>query len=583
MATQVLSNSDFSVKSSNAVLTDSGSIYIKTEKNNDYTTAIVSNDVFNLSANKSLVIKFKADPYVEVKFLNRIWANNDRNIFVNNNNKVVVDSNEQDIEINGDYVVDGSDTNTGILMSNHLYLFGEDNNQQISDATTDNIIDFAIGSGFIAVIRINDDGKNIVEVYGKDANDTVAVPDDINSYDSKEDAPVKIVAGNNFIVLVTASGKIKHWGESKILANLNNDLTYTNVIANDNSIFLRDTKNNAHFYMYSSDSDSVEELTISDVQYGYVFNNNILFTALNGDTYYCDFGDNKVKMDIKYPVNYIVSNDSKKIICTLNSSTPVNDYGFDVKQYIPQETDNSDFNMYPNLSRNDAFNMFFGFQNNTLPADTSFYVNKAGESTPIVVSTPETNSNFGFVSKFCKGFILTKHSGGVDLLYNVKTKPKKDFLIDGFTTIPDEFVTYEDNIYKLVVSFTPFGKSFRIFKEINGNEYEITSHFVSLEEYPFELGRIAIYGKGVSNFELIETMITDELDTTLLPEEILYRDLDMNVLQTKVAESMNKHSLALKSINENVQKLSNLIKKATDVYSSKFEDIEDRLSNLEDN
>jgi len=585
MSTQILSNSDFSIKSRNAISTDNGTLFIKTDKNNDYNVGIVSNNVFNLTRNKSIVFKFKADPYVEVTKLKTIWAkDDDTNIYVSNDLKLIVNNEENGDFTGSKFKVDGSNTNAVVYYEDKAKYFGDDSNNQVTDAPTDNVFCACAGDGFIGCITVNDDNKVVVNVYGKDNDDSVAVPDGVNNYDSSEDTPSKIFSGSNFVVTLKKNGKIIAWGNNKIVDEINKDLIYSDIVANDNSIGLLDINSNLHTFVYNADSDEVNYVKVNDVENFYIYNNNVVLTKLNGVVLYGELDKElDVLPDIKYPVEYIVDNNGKKILLGLNEDVLLNETNINPVTYKPEENNNEDYKRYPNLKRNDSFNMFFGIQNNSLPADIEYYTNNSGESTPIVVSSAGDNSMFSFIANNCKGFILTKYNNGADLLYNVKTKTKAGFLVDGFTVIPEEVIDYSDNIYKLVINFSPMGKSFRIFKEINGAEYEIASHFISIEEYPFELGRIAIYGKGVSNFELIDTSITDELDTSLLPEEILYRDLDMDVLQTKVAESMNIHYEAVKNMNSNLQKIGLLLEKMSKVYSERFGNIEQRLDNLEDN
>jgi len=578
MATQKLTSSDFSVVGATATLTEDGGIYLNNVKNQDYNTGIVSNEAFDLSVNKSVVFLFKADPYVETELPAPYWFNGDEKIYINSEKKLIVNGEEKASFDEIDFKnikIDGSSTNKTALVNGNVYIYGDNTNGQ-TDNQPSNVVDVAAGDGFVAFIyKDTNENKNIVVVNGKSADDKVSVPDAVNDYSSSTDSPVRIFAGSNFVVIKKANGKISIWGDGDYSA-VDTTLTYKTVKAFQDSLTLIDIDNNLYFFNFVDGTVNTE----SEVQNAQLANGRYYIVSLNGTIKVFD-GTEENELSLKYPVwsfidengNYLfVDRDNQRIGIVL-----------DVVTYQESANTESAFSKYPELARNDIFNVIFGVQTYNTSPDVVYGVNSLGEQTSVITGSTEKNTVFETLANNVKGYCVVKHPNGADLTYNFKAQPKNNFLVDGFTVIPEEFLSFDNNIYKLVISFTPFGKSLRLFKSVNGDFIEIKTKMLSVEEPPFETGKLAIYVKGASSFELLEAEITDELNTTLLPEEIIYRDIDTAVLQTKVAESMNKHVEAIDSISNALLALANKFKTQNQNNKTKFEDIENRLSQLEGN
>ena len=577
MATQKLTNSDFSVVGATATLTEDGGIYLNNVKNQDYNTGIVSNDTFDLSVNKSVVFLFKADPYVETELPIPYWFSGDEKIYINNEKKLIVNEEEKVSfdEINFQSLkLDGSLTNKVALINNNVYVYGDNSNGQI-DNQPDNVVDIAAGDGFIAYIYKNtDENKNIVVVNGKSAGNNVSVPDTVNDYDSSTDAPVKIFAGSDFIIIKKANGKISIWGDGDYSA-VDTTLTYKTIKAFKNSLTLIDTDNNLYFFNFIDGTVNTE----SEVQDAQLANGKYYIVSLNGVVKI--YNEEEIELSLKYPVwSFVDENGNYLFVDRDNKRSGIS---LDVIAYQENINNKQAFAKYPELARNDIFNVVFGVQTHNVSPDVVYGINSLGEQTPVITGSTEKDTVFETLANNVKGYCIVKHPNGADLAYNFKAQPKNNFLIDGFSVIPEEFLSFDNNIYKLVISFTPFGKSLRLFKSINGNFVEIKTKMLSVEEPSFETGKLAVYIKGASSFELLEAEITDELNTSLLPEEIIYRDIDTAVLQTKVAESMNKHVEAIKSISNTLTVLADKFKTQNQNNKAKFEEIENRLSQLEGN
>jgi len=575
MSKVALNSSDW-LTSGNPSITPEGSMYFDNIRANDFNVGLVSKDVFHVTTNKSIVFKFKADPYTEYKNRRLVWFNADHNIYLNKDKKIVVDGNVTDVDGALGTVVKGDNDNQLAITGGTLSVFGDDTNKQVSEAPTD-VVDADVSNKNLIYIYLNDDHKAQVAIKG---DDSLSVPDSINNYSSDTETPVKVAIGNGFFIVTKKNSTIEFVGDKPVKDEINNkNLAVKSVITSGSKVGILYIDHTLD--VYDVEDDMI--LKVYEAQQFNISNDSVITTMLYGKTYVTPFaGDvTSIALETKYPVVLAVS--GTDTFTKTQSNKIVGTKTFDIIDFSLDDTDNADYDNYPQLKNSYGMNVLFGLQQTNLNEDYIKYVTPNGEQTEIIKGNATMGSMFEALAHTQKGYCLSKHVNGADLFYNFKTQPKGEFLVDNFQVLPEEFVTFGDEIYTLVISFTPFGKAIRMFKDIDGRTVEVISKFLSVEEYPFESARMSIYIKDVSSFELIESFITDELSTLLLPEEIIYRDIDTDVLQTKVAESLNKHIETMGGSVEAVEAIAGKMAKMVDTYSKRFTTINDRLDALESN
>ena len=577
MASQKLSGSNFFVKGLFEVLSDD-SLFLKRTSNSSYEYAIVSKDVFTFNTNKSVVFTFRADPFTEVKRPSTVWFSKNNYAYVNDLKKLIVNGEAIYKVESAKFNLKGSDKYIGILDENKLNIFnfskgsssasasgsssGSSNGN--SNTTIDGVVNFDVANNAYGFIYM-DNGKTKVAIHVDDSSNPIKnIPDNVNNYKDTKKAPVKIAIGNQVGLILLADGSIVKLG------NVNYDFSglYYDIKAEKDILGAVDVTNN--LTIVNNTTSKIE--TIQKVSFFNIGADETISTVSVDGTY---------KGITCYPVEVYASDNKEIIVCRNGNVTSTNP---DIVNLIPYKSMGNleEFKLHPVLDVTDAFNVMFGVQTNNIDSkETKTYVNASGEAVPIIIGNNKDNNLFKTIAKNVKGFFYNKYVDGSDVFLNSKGQNLGDFVVEGANVLPSQLVDFQNNIYKLVITFSPFGKSLRVFKAVDGEFVEIRAKFLSLEEDPFPSGRIALYIKSASSFHLMEVEVTDELDVTLLPEEIIYRDLDTDILQTKVAESLNKHIESYKSVVAAIKKQTETLKKVTQIAQEKFDNLDERLKKLE--
>lgn len=548
MATQKLSGNDFIVKGDFQLL-DDGTLFLDRASEQDYNIALVSKEVFSFNHNKSVVFIFRADPFTEKYREPTIYFDDINMAFINDSNKLFI--NEEQIGSFPDFKkLKGSKNYVGVLDKDNLLIYSITDGSKIYEAN--GVDEFDVGDDCYGYII---DGK--VVVNAKEDNNPVLNTPEIEN-------PIKVAFGESVGAALLNNGNVVVWGNT----DFKPDGQFQDVQIAKNLIGLLDVDNTLKIV----DLTSGDIVSIQDNIAFFSLNDKgeIAFVRIDGTSNIVDGYPVEVH---KYDDKYIAFMRDGEIITNIQTEEKL-------KAYYCHQLISEDFAFYPQLQDNRAFNVLFAIQRNDLPSDTPIYFNPSGEATPII-RAKENKSAFSYLSKNTKGFIISKFSKGKDFFFNVKGEDNAPFYVNGGETLPSQLVDFGKNLYKVAISFTPFGKVLRVFKEIDGEFIEIKAKYLSLEENPFANGRLAIYIKSASSFHLISVEVTDELDTSLLPEEIIYRDIDTDILQTKVAESLNKHTKAITKIMSAVEKQASTLQKVVNQIKDKFADLEERISNLE--
>ena len=550
MATQKLSGNDFFAKGNFELLKD-GTLFLKRvsiNEANDYNVALVSKEVFSFNHNKSVVFTFRADPFTELKRNSTVYIDKDTIAYLNQSNSIML-NNTPIFSVDGFKELKGSSSYIGVLDNKGLHIYGLNDKTLLDPIPGVKAFDVGIDCyGYY-------DGS--IHIEAKDKNNPV-----LNAPDVKD--VYAIALGNKVGAVLKADGSVVVWGDTQYSP----DGSFQDIKISNNLLGLLDIDNTL----------SIIDLTNGDLVSQY---SDVAFFELssNGDVAFVKTDGTNNIVENAYPVELHKFQD-KEIVFLRDGSVYKANIDGDFMSYKPLEDNNPAFRFIPLLKNTTAFNVLFGIQRNDLPTETPQYVNSSGEVMPIITQT-DNKSAFIEITKNCKGFILDKIFNGKDVFFNVKGEDHGVIPLSNGETLPSQLVDFGKNIYKVAVSFTPFGKALRVFKSVNGEFVEIKAKFLSLEENPFPNGRLAIYIKSASSFELISVEITDELDTTLLPEEIIYRDIDTDMLQTKVAESLNKHTQTLDKVMSAVEAQTQTLSKVVAQIKDKFDDLDKRISKLE--
>lgn len=575
MGSLKLSGNDFITKGPFSTL-DDGTVVINKASNPDYVIGMVSKDVFTFNTNKSVVFTFKADPFTEKRRLPLAWFSENNFTYLNSKKEWIINGNVIQTAQSEKIKIKGSDKYIGMLDGNILYIYNlktEANNSSSASASgsgdanpliINNVIDFDVTDDAYGYISIDDNKSQVHIIADNTDNPITKTEGNVNGYKDNSKKPIKISIGANISLVLLSDATV-------VTTGINNPFTenYIQIEADKQIIGAVDINN---------------KLTIINLSTGDINNiNQVGFFSIGADgtvaTVKTD-GSSDLS-NLGYPVEVYTSNNKKIVVFRNGKYISTNDNIKDLLPFKIIKTNNPDFELYPILQNENAFNVLFGVETNNV--DTNIfkeYVNKLGETTPIIVGDKDNGSVFKSLARNVKGFFYSKYKNGSDVFFSSKGQNLGDFAVEGANVLPSQLIDFQNNLYKVVISFTPFGKSLRVFKEINGQFNEIKAKFLSLEEDPFPSGRICLYIKSASSFHLMEVEITDELDVTLLPEEIIYRDIDTDILQTKVAESLNKHIAMGDSLMFAIEEQTKVLQKITEQAQAKFGDLDARLKKL---
>lgn len=572
MGSITLTAKDFLFKGKFEKLND-GSIYLDSFSDDDFNIGCVSKDVFSFTDNKSVVFTFKVDPYSEKKRKETVWMDDKNVLFINDDNKLML-NNSLVKDVQNPNGVKGSKKYYGVLDGTTLTVYSLEENKSSSASasasasgsgsadtqsfpvTIENVVSFDVTDDGYIYIALDKNNKPKVYVKTDDSkNKANNIPDSVNNYKDERKAPIKVAIGKDLAAALLADGEIVTWGTEKSFSDEYKDVK----IVEDN------------FYVLTTNNDLITpNKTINNVAYFQVSSSNdVVYVLTDGS---CPFTKKYPVEIFKYKDNYFAALRDSSIDTDVKILEAA-------KRYVDKKAKEV-FNEEPVLQTESNIAIAFGIQKFDLDTSTTTYVDNSGNNTPILKADKEETA-YENIARNNKGFILSKHVLGKDVLFDLRGEKLEPFVVGGSFSLTNQLVDFNNTTYKLVVSFTPFGKAIRVFKEVEGNFVEISAKYLSLEEYPFSKGRISVYVKSASSFQIENVEITDELDVTLLPEEIVYRDVDTNYLQTKVSESLNLHTKALSAITNTLGNQANKIKDLMATLSSQIEDLDTRVKKLE--
>ena len=597
MASSILNGNDFFAKGSMQVTGD-GSIVAESEFNANYSFAVASRGVFAMNGgNKSVRFVFSASPYKAMPLSNKQGDSSSKIFaYINGLKQAIILSDidasyRTEVTVPDAEAVSVSDTHAVIRKSDGSFVSYGDNTY--GQGNLDGIIgvDMAVGNDFTAIL--NTDG--IVTIIGNDNNGELVVPERIATFDS-QDQPIKIDAGDDFIVVLRKDASIDGWG--------NNESNQTEVpiqsdpiidISCGNNFALALTLSGLTIAWGDDTHGQVSNIPLADhgAQYIKAGVNRAVVINMLGRTH--SWGEQIVVStdgDVSTDTHAILSIPGDKFIVTSGRNADIVSVGtlpqaiLDISGTIGNlkilDIDNAEYENHPMLRQSDALNIIFGIQDENMGPDYDRAIAGDGTIMPIIVGKNGSNNVFTAIHGAVKGVALAKAFENKDVCFELSGTDYDPFSFSGHRPVAEGFVTNDiEQKYEAIVIFSPFGKAIK-FRKISGSyANEMPYSVVDLNNVPYDQARIVMYVRGAQDFQLHYVEVTDEIDASLLPAEVLFRDMDTAILQTRAAQSMVDIVETMNSLKKGLIKTSDAIIGMGENHKNKIKGMEERISSLE--
>jgi len=604
MASTLLTGNDFVSNSNLAHVGQNGEVTVDVARDNDYTIGIVSRDAFDFTTgNKSARFVFSVAP-------NTTAAR--RGIFgaASAGKFIALIDDGQSVEWSGDtfdnacpgtpdcatmnqyacstfYMADTSSTHSIVKTGQSIGVAGNNDNGEITISSPETVESFGCGNGFTIIMR--NDGS--VELIGDDHNGDISIPQSAIDFNDTN-RPIMVSAGEDFIAILSKDGTVSISGSG-----------YPNTIDSEGIPIVAISAGSSHLaaltltggVLFAGDSSFGQS---SDVPFKALKisagANRTAILGEDGKTYSMGEGVSGIQENTDVPAGSVVVDviagdgftvsvlKTRDFIVSGTSPSYISDMSG--KKIGDKRTVNdvSDaYDMFPMLRDITGFNAFFGVQNDQLDQTFNMFTDGVN-SQPVVVGRDGYQSIFQGLRGGFKGTILSKVDDYGDVCFDLTGSEYDPFSSSGHLPVSTEFITSsESEKYEVIVSFGPFGKVIK-FRKVNGGYWtEMPFKHISIEETGYQAGRLAIYIRNAKDFVLHYAEVTDELDTALLPPEIVYRDIDTAVLHTKAAELVVDMADAIETVSDGVKKNSDKILELNTNYREKLADIFARLETLE--
>ena len=607
MASTILTGNDFISNSNSVQIGQDGDVTIDNTRSDDYDIAIVSRDAFDFTTgNKSVRFVFSVAPYTTAARSGIFGAG------ASGKFAALVDDGSS-VEWKGDtfssscpgtpdcvtmsqyqcdkfYGVGVSSTHTVVKTGQCIGTSGDDSNGQLDITSPETVEAVACGNGFTLIMR----NTGVVEFIGDNHDDSIAVPDSCVNFNTNT-RPISIAAGEDFIAILKRDGTISASGSISD-SDLSN-LTETIVSISAGSQHLLAVSLDGTIFGFGDNTKnqtavpSVKALKVS------AGHNRNAILAEDGNVYEWGEGISDVQKMGSIPsgsqVIDVIAGESFSIAVLkdrtfiLSGSTPA--YLDDItgeKIGGAKSISSMDdaYDMFPMLRDITGLNIMAGVQEDNLDSTYHQYVAQDDSVKPIITGRDGYNTVFTGIRGAFKGAILAKVDNGGDMCFDLKGSDYDPYTASGHLPVSTNFITSDTSEkYEIIIGFSPFGKIIK-FRKTNG-EYaqEMPFKHLSIEETGYSAGRVALYIRNAKDFILDYAEVTDELDASLLPAEIIYRDIDTAVLHTKAAEMVVDLADAVETVSDLAKQSSSVIRTLNENYKSNLADIFSRLETLEGN
>ncbi len=599
MASTILTGSDFVSNDDRVQVDGEGRIFVDNISSPDYLVAAVSRDAFDFTTgNKSARFVFTASPYTPASRRGAYAAGEgSRFIYlVNDGDTVFWDGltltsgcpgtpdcmSLSAMECEYYYGATVSSSHSIVKTGSCIGTDGANTYGELSVVSPETAKQYAAGLNFTAILRENGD----VEIIGDDQAGAIVVPISISTFD-EETKPISIVAGEDFVAVLRRNGKISAFGSIS-----GDDLSASlSVAITAGTDFLIATALDGTMSSYGqtfdvptgkilkvSASSSRAAALLEDgsvVEWGQGLTGFVVVTSNPADSIVIDvMSGDSFSISILNDGTAVVSGTAPSYLDSLLAGTSG---GLNVNREM-----SDDYDYFPMLRDKNGINIAFAIQDDALDGTYHKYVALDASIKPIITGRDGYNSVFSSMRGAMKGAIVAKVFDGSDMSFDMKGVDFDPFTASGHQPISNNFITSaEEEKYEVIISFSAFGKSLK-YRKVSG-EYAQDMPFkhLSIEESGYAQGRAAIYIRNANNFVLEYCEITDEMDTGILPAEILYRDIDTAVLHTKAAQLVVDLADAVESISILTEKNSDAIMELNSDYKTQLSDITDRLTTLE--
>ena len=607
MASTILTGNDFMVNSNSIQIGQDGSIAVDNVRSDDYDIAIVSRDAFDFTTgNKSVRFVFSVAPYTTAA-RNGIFGAGASGRFA-----ALIDDGKN-VEWKGDtfssscpgtpdcvtmpeyqcdrfYGVGVSSTHTVVKTGHCIGTSGDNTNKQLDIASPETVEAVACGNGFTLIMR----NTGVVELIGDDHNGSITVPDSCVKFDTN-DRPINIAAGEDFIAILKRDGTIAVSGsiDESAVSGLKKTIV---AISAGSSHLLALSLDGTIFGFGDNTHGQIAVPSIKALKVSAAHNRNTML-AEDGSVYEWGEGISGTQKINSIPngaqVIDVIAGESFSIAVLkdrtfiVSGSTPkyLNDM-IGKKIGGPKSVASTDdaYDMFPMLRDITGFNVMAGIQKDNLDSSYHEYVAQDNSMKPIITGRDGYNSVFTGIRGAFKGTILAKVDNGADMCFDLKGSDYDPYTATGHLPVSTNFITSEANEkYEIIISFSPFGKIIKFRKKNGEYAQEMPFKHLSVEETGYSAGRVALYIRNAKDFVLDYVEVTDELDASLLPAEIIYRDIDTAVLHTKAAEMVVDLADAVETVSDLAKKSSSAIRTLNQNYKNNLTDIFSRLEKLEGN
>lgn len=607
MASTILTGNDFVTNSNSVQVSQDGDIVVDNVRSDDYDIAIVSRDAFDFTTgNKSARFVFSVAPYTTASRAGLFGAG------ASGRFASLVD-NGTSIEWRGDafssscpgvpdcvtmskyqcdkfYGVDASSTHTVVKTGQCIGTSGDNTYGQLDITSPETIEAIACGNGFTLLLR----NTGLVEIIGDTQGGTISVPPSCVTFD-ENDRPINIVAGESFISVLKRDGSIAVSGS--ISDTDLSELTDTVVAISAGSEHLLAITLNGTVFGFGDDTFSqISVPSIKSLKVSSAHNRNALLGE-DGSVYEWGEGITGIQSMTSIPsgsqVIDVIAGESfsmavlKDRTIVISGSTPsyLNDIIGEKNGGATSVASIDDaYDMFPMLRDITGLNIMAGVQEDNLDSSYHEYVAQDDSIKPIITGRDGYSTVFTGIRGAFKGAILAKIDNGGDMCFDLKGSDYDPFTASGHMPVSTDFITTDVNEkYEIIIGFSPFGKIIK-FRKLSG-EYaqEMPFKHLSVEETGYSAGRIALYIRNAKDFILDYVEVTDELDASLLPADIIYRDIDTAILHTKAAEMVVDLADAVESVSDLVKESSSSLREFNENYRTNLSDIFSRLETLEGN
>jgi alpha-tubulin suppressor-like RCC1 family protein len=607
MGSTILTGADFMSNTNDFQVSQDGSIALDAARSNDYSAAIVSRDAFDFTTgNKTVRFVFTASPYTTAARRGIFGAG------ASGRFAAVVDDGST-IEWRGDtfssscpgapdceslsanecasfYSTGVSSTHTVIKTGSCIGTSGDNSKGQLDITSPETVLHVAAGNGFTSVMR--NDGK--IELFGNNSDDGLTVPDSMTTF-SDDNIPMIVVAGEEFFATMYRNGSVEVVESTQnVMVDLDGKIAVS-ISSGDDSIAILTLDGSVYKYTVAGNQSSLSFVVGGCLKISSAAD-RIAMLCEDGKVRVVGSGISGIRVVDSVPseaqVIDVIAGESFTL-CILKDRTIVVDgtapaylSGISSEKIGgPKSTSEMDdaYDMFPMLRDITGINIMAGVQNDQLDGTYQLYNSISGETKPIITGRTGYDSVFTGIRGAFKGAILAKTDNGGDMCFDLKGSEYDPYGATGHLPVSTNFITDNNSEkYEVIITFSPFGKIIKFRKSDGEYWQEMPFKHISLEETGFSAGRAALYIRNVKDFKLEFAEVTDELDSSLLPPDIVYRDIDTAVLHTKAAEMVVDLADAVETVGDSAKLTSQFVRTLNADYKTKMQDIMSRLTALEE-